>query len=208
MANWYCSVFNVVCRKRLPSPRCRSELIDSAWVGIVPRQIMHKKKLKISKTVDFHQLIKRNNYTTFKTLRKFIKTQTKNLQVNRNIIAPLFFSIKHEKVIDMENAFKYPSSHIPLIIANVDGSKRETSKCVLAKIILDKIPAQTFNGKGAFVVNFIAQIRTTKDIPDTYEELTWLFIKSIPRDHQPLDIVVDSYVENSIKTGTIFKRGN
>ena len=27
-----------VCRKRLSSPRCRSELIDSAWVVIVPGQ--------------------------------------------------------------------------------------------------------------------------------------------------------------------------
>ena len=27
-----------VCRKRLSSPRCRSELIDSAWVFIVPGQ--------------------------------------------------------------------------------------------------------------------------------------------------------------------------
>ena len=41
MDNWFCSVFNVVCRKRLSSPRCRSELIDSAWVVIVPGQKMH-----------------------------------------------------------------------------------------------------------------------------------------------------------------------
>ena len=44
MANWSCSVSNVVmCRKRLSSPRCRSELIDSAWVVIVPGQ---KKEIK------------------------------------------------------------------------------------------------------------------------------------------------------------------
>ena len=36
MDNWFCSVFNVVFRKRLSSPRCRSELIDSAWVVIFP----------------------------------------------------------------------------------------------------------------------------------------------------------------------------
>ena len=35
----------------------------------------------------------------------------------------------------MENALKYPLSHIPLSIANVDGSKRETSKSALAKTI-------------------------------------------------------------------------
>ena len=43
MAYWFCSVFTVVCRKRLSSPRCRSELIDSAWVVIVPGQKKEKK---------------------------------------------------------------------------------------------------------------------------------------------------------------------
>ena len=36
-------VFNVMCRKSLSSPRCRSELIDSAWVVIVPGQRCIKK---------------------------------------------------------------------------------------------------------------------------------------------------------------------
>ena len=44
MANWFCSVFNVVCRKRLSSPRCRSGLIDYAWVAIVPGQKIRRKK--------------------------------------------------------------------------------------------------------------------------------------------------------------------
>ena len=35
-----------MCRKRLSSPRCRSELIDSAWVVIVPGQKCIKKKKK------------------------------------------------------------------------------------------------------------------------------------------------------------------
>ena len=36
-----------VCRKRLSSPRCRSELIDSAWVVIVPGQKRIKKSIWI-----------------------------------------------------------------------------------------------------------------------------------------------------------------
>ena len=48
MANWFCSLFNVMCRKRLSSSRCRSELIDSAWVVIIPGQkcikIVHRKQ--------------------------------------------------------------------------------------------------------------------------------------------------------------------
>ena len=37
-----------MCRKRLSSPRCRSELIDCAWVVIVPGQ----KCIKKSKSAD------------------------------------------------------------------------------------------------------------------------------------------------------------
>ena len=36
-----------MCRKRLSSPRCRSELIVSAWVVIVPGQKCKKKKKKM-----------------------------------------------------------------------------------------------------------------------------------------------------------------
>ena len=35
-----------MCRERLSSPRCRSELIDSAWVVIVPGQKCIKKTKK------------------------------------------------------------------------------------------------------------------------------------------------------------------
>ena len=48
MTNWFCSVFNVVCVVNVcPSPRCRSELIGSAWVVIVPGQKCMKKIARV-----------------------------------------------------------------------------------------------------------------------------------------------------------------
>ena len=44
MDNWFCAVFNVVCVVNF----CRSELIDSAWVVIVPGQKCIKNYDKIS----------------------------------------------------------------------------------------------------------------------------------------------------------------
>ena len=49
MANWFCSMFTVVCVVNVcpVSPRCRSELIDSAWVIIiVPGQKCIKKYIR------------------------------------------------------------------------------------------------------------------------------------------------------------------
>ena len=48
MAYWFCSVFNVVCVVNVcPVCACRSELIDSAWVVIVPGQKRRNNKLII-----------------------------------------------------------------------------------------------------------------------------------------------------------------
>ena len=54
-----------MCRKRLSSPRCRSELIDSAWVVIVPGQkCMSKKNKKCCKYNGYCETFVDNNPTT------------------------------------------------------------------------------------------------------------------------------------------------
>ena len=55
-----------MCRKRLSSPRCRSELIDSAWVVIVPGQ----KCIKILKKTG-KEGIKTRSVTTSEKLDTF-----------------------------------------------------------------------------------------------------------------------------------------
>ena len=49
-----------MCRKRLSSPRCRSELIDSAWVVIVPGQkcINKKKHYMVMEQANFIDIFK------------------------------------------------------------------------------------------------------------------------------------------------------
>ena len=45
-----------MCRKRLSSPRCRSELIDSAWVVIVPGQKCIKKDFRVDPSATLTKL--------------------------------------------------------------------------------------------------------------------------------------------------------
>ena len=78
----------------------------------------------------------------------------------------------------------------------------------MAKIILPKTTTNAVAGKGTFITDLIAQLRVMKSIPGTYEEFTWSFIKSLPRGYDQIDIVADSYVKNSIKTGTRSKKGD
>ena len=59
--------------------------------------------------------------------------------------------------------------------------------------------------------NWLSEIgcmRTIKELPETYEDLTWKFVRSLPSGYQRIDIVSDTYQENSIKSGEREKRGS
>ena len=44
-------------------------------------------------------------------------------------------------------------------------------------------------------------------IPDTYEELTWKFLKLLPQGYERIDIVADTYHEVSLKSAERSQRG-
>ena len=78
-----------MCRKRLSSPRCRPELIDSAWVIIVPGQKCIKKnqlgKIKISNGKKTQNVIVRlkshaPRYEVFNELR-----QERHVKIGANL---------------------------------------------------------------------------------------------------------------------------
>ena len=45
------------------------------------------------------------------------------------------------------------------------------------------------------------------EIPDTYEELTWKFLKLLRQGYKLIDIVVDTYHEVSLKSAERSQRG-
>ncbi len=59
-----------------------------------------------------------------------------------------------------------------------------------------------------FIVDMMASIRTLTALPDTCEELTWKFIKSLPSGCYRVDIVADTYQDQSIKSAERQKRGS
>ena len=59
----------------------------------------------------------------------------------------------------------------------------------------------------AVVVDMMACLRTMTQIPDTYEELTWKFLKLLPQGYERVDIVADTYHEVSLKSAERSQRG-
>ena len=54
---------------------------------------------------------------------------------------------------------------------------------------------------------FRGDILNLTEIPENYEDLTWKFMKALPRNYCRVDIVADTYQEMSIKSAERNKRG-
>ena len=79
-----------VCRKHLSSPRCRSELIDSALVVIVPGQKCMKKERKKKKIIVYYIYIYLRVVIVISKLtfiRNILPTDTLNIEDKANIIS-------------------------------------------------------------------------------------------------------------------------
>ena len=173
------------------------------------------------KKIKFHHPIKRNELSLFSNTNKSIEiktsTKTKVVEFNRNIVGTLLaYSARNEKMIDFEKALEYPLCSIPLSLANLDGSPRSTTKSKLLGVITQKceLPLQhpreiqpPKDSVGAFVVDFMAIVRTITEIPDTYEDLAWKLVKMLPLGYSRIDIVCDTHQEKSLKSYERNKRG-
>ena len=85
-------------------------------------------------------------------------------------------------------------------------------KADLQKIIIDCIanpgsPAKVETEKKVFVIDMIAHVHIMTEIPTTFMDLAQKFVKSIPSGYTRIDIVADTYRENSIKSAERNARG-
>ena len=160
----------------------------------------------------FHDPIKRYTIKSFGcNTKKTVLSNKKSIDVNRDILAKLLsISIKQEKKIDFEKALTHPLSEVPLSLCNADGSMRKTNKSKLAKNILSRIIEESsdFNKiHTAFIVDFMALVRTMSQLPETFEELALKLVQHIPKGYHRIDLVADCYLSNSIKDAERAKRG-
>ena len=175
-----------------------------------------------SKDIGFHEPISRNKVKLFGNFNRKVvvkkSSKEKSIESNRNILGTLLaISARNERAINFKIALCYPLCPVPLSLANPDGSRKATKKSVLQSIILKyakepvQHPRESLPQKSqvsTFIVDLMASIRTIKELPDTYEDLTWKFLKSLPNGYHRIDIVADTYQDNSIKSGERDKRGS
>ena len=113
-------------------------------------------------------------------------------------------SIKANRLINFEEALKYPLYTVPLCLAYPDGSMKKTSKSKLVDCIIpdNNIQNEEITGKhrSAHVLDMMARIRSCINIvPETFEQFIEIFMISIPYFRR-VDLVADTYRDISIKS--------
>ena len=116
-----------------------------------------------------------------------------------------------ERKMDFQKALTYPLAEVPLTLCNADGSMRKTNKSNLDKKVLSRLTDETTpifeKGNTAVIVDFMGLVRTITHVPDTFEDLAMKIISFLPIGFKRIDLVADSYRQNSIKDAERANRG-
>ena len=116
--------------------------------------------------------------------------------------------MKESKTTDFVKALHYPLCEVPLSLANTDGTMRKTNKSKLANIIISNtFTIDISKQQAVYIIDVTAFIITMVNLPDTYERLAWQFMSGIPKGFSRIELVADSFLNNSIKDAERIKRG-
>ena len=128
----------------------------------------------------------------------------KNVEAKRDMLPKLSaICIKQERKIDFLKALTYPLGEVLLALCNADGPMQKTNKSNLGKKVLSRLTDETTplfeKGSTAVIVDFVALVRTITQVPDTFEDLAMKLILFLPKGFKRINLVADSYLQNSIK---------
>ena len=150
--------------------------------------------------------IKKQKLRTFDSLdkKKLIKTKTKlvSLQSARDLFAKVAI-IAQKRSVDLKQLLSYPLIHLPLALAESDGSLKKTSKSLLLhKIEGETPPVAMLRRDHAFIVDGMAYVRQIKSSGLTFSEFSIKLLNHVSHCSNfasRIDVVFDVYLENSIK---------
>ena len=121
-------------------------------------------------------------------------------------------SAKYDKLIDFETASQYFLCPIPLSLAHPDSTRHKMTKSALIKVVKSyKTSTEEYKSppkqNAAFLVELMALIPTISPVPVTYAKLGKTLVSQLPKGYQRVDIIADTYRENSLKNNERDSRG-
>ena len=183
--------------------------------GMTAYQNFVNERLKTGKT-SFFAPIKRQNLTTFGSLKKVVKVSTsadKTIKVvaQRNVCAQALM-LCHEHNIDVQRVFSYPMGPpIPWALVSSDGSRAKTNKAVLMHKLESNITTnETYDmitSDFVYIMDGNVLFHCVKNVPETFGMLAQTLFHMLPACTE-IHFVTDTYKDISIKSFERNRRGH
>jgi len=195
------------------SDKVASDLLEYVDAGHVAAEQFITSRL-CNKTVKFHDTLKRQNLTTFKSMavcKQLSTSQKKTVEIKaeRNLLGRLLF-LSRENDISLPKLFEYPLGPIPWALATADGGMIKTSKAQLLHYLESLVqPCQITPSSLKDAINILdgnALLQACSHVPDTFEELATQMFGCLPKS-PIVHFVTDSYKDMSIKQSERTRRG-
>ena len=136
--------------------------------------------------------------------KKVIKTKTKTvaLQFSRDLFSKVAI-ISQKRPVDLKQLFAYPLVHLPMSLAEEDGTLKNSAKSsLLHKLEGDVTASEMLRKDHTYIVDGMAFVKQIKATDQAYREDAMKLLKNIlnaGRYATRIDVFFDVYAEKSIK---------
>ena len=186
--------------------KASSDLLNAFQIGIRSMNTFMTSRFSEASNLSIFDPIKRLRLATFNNLckKKVIQTKTKiiSLETSKDLFSNVAI-IAQKRAVDLKRLFAYPFVHLPLSLAEADGTLKKTAKSLLLhKLEGDVEPLELMRKGHTFIADGMAYVRQIKTVDLTYREFSIKMLKHIVNSGiyaTRIDIVFDVYMENSIK---------
>ena len=185
--------------------------------------LKHVNSWFVKKDVLFFDSLKKNNTKTLKTMYQ-TKVQGKQdeqkvIKADRKLLQHLTASMAGQH-IKMDEVLQHELSSLPLSLARINGDMNSTSKSDMTDILMGNIevqyniPAQEDLNKTCVVIDGHALIQALGKPHNckTFQDYATMFFKAVTKHINAtvkgIDVLFDTYIENSIKAEAQAKTNN
>lgn len=192
-----------------------TDLKNAKYVGEKCYAEFKTERLQTSPPVKkFHDPIKQNKLKTFSNLtkKKEIKSNGRSviLKADRTLFGRIIV-MAQDRDFHMSDVLAHPLGPLPWALATPEGLMRKTNKAALAAALQKNVlPAETVPNNSATIIDGMLLIQKVPGDQSTFAEVAMFVLAMALKDgitSQRIDIVFDTYRENSIKDSERLARG-
>ena len=210
-----------ISTKEVASEDIQKDLLTAFERGKVATKAFINDRMQPDSNVTVFDTISRHNSKTFKSLGKVVPAKEIKRKSNVSdalLLRRLVVAADSGRNVDLKQLLQYELHDVPLSLATYDGCLRlPTNKAMLGTILIgdngvDILPVEERGMRTCYIIDAMGVVQAlgkpskAKTFGDLADSFVKLVLQNFSEHTTRIDVVFDSYKNNSIKSATRAKR--